>query len=77
MQVRSPIANGIIHGLVHEGVGIAIAIAAGRPDLALDITVQNGIKATRTGLRTAANHHPVLTKEAAKQSVGQEVNLAA
>lgn len=77
MQVKSPIANGILHGLVHEGVGIAIAVAARRPDLAIDLTVQNGIKAARTGLRTAVNHPQILTKEVAKQAVGQEVNLAA
>ena len=71
------VRNGITHGLVHEGVGIAIVLAAKRPDLAIDLTVQNGLKATRAGLRTAANNHQVLTKEATTQPVGQAVNLAA
>ena len=75
--MTSPIRNGIIHGAIHEGISIAIAVAARRPDLAIDLTVQNGLKAARAGLRTAANNPQILVKEAAKQSVGQEVNLAA
>ena len=75
--MTSPIGNTMIHGVIHESVGIAIAFAARRPDLAIDLTVQNGLKAARAGLRTAANNPQVLTKAAVANSVGQEVNVAA